>query len=378
VKASEGSPGDFDVAILGGGPAGCATALALARMGGLRILLVEAGCYEGPRIGESIPPDTRILLEKLGIWENFLNECHEPCLGSCSSWGADSLGYNDFLFNPLGNGWHLDRMRFDAFLARKASELGVQFLANTRFQGCDDIGADSYRLRLNGADQKPFAATARFVVDATGTRSCFARCMGAGKLFLDQLICVTAFFELPTSADFSRLTMLEAVDYGWWYAARLPNRRLAVAVCSDPNIIKHKALRKREGFLRNLEQTSHISAALAACHFVDNSETISAAPSFLLNEVAGNRWLAAGDAACAYDPISSQGIHKAISNGIEAASAVTTFLHGGAGQLGEYRDLLAARFHGYLEQRNFFYGLEQRWPTSPFWTNRRARAALAA
>ena len=116
---------EYDVAILGGGPAGCATALALRQQGISRILVVESGFYQNIRVGESIPPDTRVLLEKLGIWSDFLKEEHEPCLGSCSSWGHDRLGYNDFLFNPHGNGWHLDRRRFDALLARKAEETGV-------------------------------------------------------------------------------------------------------------------------------------------------------------------------------------------------------------------------------------------------------------
>ena len=94
-----------------------AAALTLAGQGVEKVLVVESSAYEQPRIGESIPPDSRHLFAELGLLEAFLAEGHEPCLGSCSSWGADELGYNDFLFNPYGNGWHLDRRRFDAFLA---------------------------------------------------------------------------------------------------------------------------------------------------------------------------------------------------------------------------------------------------------------------
>ena len=67
-------------------------------------MLVESSRYEISRIGETVPPDTRLLLDQLGILADFLAEKHEPGLGSCSSWGADELGYNDFLFNPQGNG----------------------------------------------------------------------------------------------------------------------------------------------------------------------------------------------------------------------------------------------------------------------------------
>ena len=321
MNASGDLVDDFDVVILGGGPAGCATALALARLGTFRVLVVEAGHYDAVRIGESIPPDTRVVLAQLGVWEDFLKEAHESCLGSCSSWGDDALGYNDFLFNPLGNGWHLDRRRFDAFLAGKILQNGTTLIKGTRFDGCEREG-NSFRLRLGGGDKSTQLVNARFVVDATGVRSSFARHMGAGRRFLDQLLCVTAFFELPGAANFSKLTMLEAVEYGWWYAARLPNRRIAVAVASDPEIIKHNALRSRDGWLDHLKATNHVGAELAGCRFIDDSQMTCAAPSFLLDEVAGDGWLAVGDAASAYDPISSQGIYKALSDGVRAGEAI--------------------------------------------------------
>jgi len=108
-------PHEYDVVVLGGGPAGCAAAIALRQHEVDRVLVVEAGHYEAERIGEGIPPDTRTLLQRLGVWNEFLKEGHDACLGSCSSWGTAELGFNDFLFNPLGNGWHLERKRFDFF-----------------------------------------------------------------------------------------------------------------------------------------------------------------------------------------------------------------------------------------------------------------------
>ncbi|HKS99304.1 MAG TPA: hypothetical protein VJT31_07225, partial [Rugosimonospora sp.] len=80
-------------------------------------------------VGETIPPDARLPLAQLGVWDAFLAQRHLPCLGSCSSWGSDTLGYNDFVLNPQGHGWHLDRPRFDALLREAAVKTGVTLLA---------------------------------------------------------------------------------------------------------------------------------------------------------------------------------------------------------------------------------------------------------
>src|SRR5262249_20235739 len=157
---------------------------------------------------------------------------------------------------------------------------------------------------------------ARFVVDATGMRASFARSMGASRLFVDRLLCVSAFFELSDATTVSRLTMLEAAEYGWWDVAKLPKQRVGVTIASEPETIKQHALRTRDGYLRRLAGTSHISTQTGACRLIEGSSTICAAPSFFLDKVAADDWLAVGDAAAAYDPISSQGIHKALSDGI--------------------------------------------------------------
>jgi len=362
---------EYDVVVIGGGCAGCATALALARQGAARVLIVEAGNYAAVRIGETIPPDTRRVLHDLGVLLDFIAEAHEPSLGSCSSWGSDELGYNDFLFNPLGHGWHLERARFDAFLARKAAESGAELRTGTRIAQVEGQGG-GFRLRLTDDDGRNAIAETRFVVDATGMRSSFARRLGAKRLFVDQLLCVMGYFELP-DAGFSRLTILEAVPYGWWYAAKLPNRRVAVAVASDAAIVKQAALHRRDGWLSHLAQTQHVSVALAGALPIGGSLLTCAAPSFRLDAAAGENWIAVGDAACAFDPISSQGIYKALNDGTEAARAIADCLAGKRETLDAYRAAVTERFEAYLENRNYFYRLEGRWPASAFWSRRRAR-----
>jgi flavin-dependent dehydrogenase len=340
------------------------------------VLLVEPTRHRHLRVGESVPPDIRIVLDELGLWDEFLKENHETCLGSCSSWGADALGYNDFLFNPLGNGWHLDRARFDRFLARKAAERGTEICSGMRFDGCERLGQGGFQLRLVGDDGHMRTAAARFVVDATGIGSRFARRMGARRDFLDQLVCVVAFFELPDPARFSQLTMLEAVEYGWWYAAKLPDARLAVVAASDPQIVKQTALHRSDCWFERLAATNHISGALSGARLIADTQLTCAAPSFILDKVVGDGWLAVGDAASPFDPISSQGIYKALLDGSRAGESIANHLRGNDSQLAGYQLSVASRFQQYRRTRNYFYGLEQRWPTGSFWIRRRSGTAL--
>jgi flavin-dependent dehydrogenase len=373
VIAPGGSPAQFDVVVLGAGPAGCATALFLAQNGISHILLVEPARHQEFRVGESVPPDIRLALDELGLWDAFLAENHEACLGSCSSWGADALGYNDFLFNPLGHGWHLDRVRFDSFLARKAMERGIEVWRGMRFDSGRRLPHGGFRLRLAGDETR--MADARFVVDATGLRACFARSMGARRDLIDQLLCVVGFFELPDPARFFRLTLLEAVEYGWWYAAKLPQARLAVVVASDPQFIKQAALHRPDGWLAHLAATRHLAGAIDGGRLIEGTQATCTAPSFLLDTVAGDGWLGVGDAACAFDPIASQGIHKAFADGRLAAKAAAGYLRGGENQLVEYQSCVATRFQQYRDGCRYFYDMEKRWPASPFWMKRQSSAA---
>lgn len=363
------------VVVLGAGPAGCATAIALHQHGISDVLLVEAGqalgALDAVRVGESLPPDVRLLLQQLGLWQDFLAEGHAPCFGSCSVWGGDAPGYNDYLLNPHGHGWHLDRRRFDVFLARQALARGIQLLDCTRFLDAAPVAGGGYGLQLESAGM-PRAVRAAFVVDATGRSARFARLRGTTRQFHDRLGYLAGFLDLPThAAPFSRMTLLEAVEYGWWYAARLAERRVAVAVASDPDRVKQLGLHRPETWLARLRATRHVGPALVEGVPVPGRRAVCSAPSFLLDRRHGPDWLAVGDAASAYDPIAAQGIYKALLDGLEAADAIAAACDGESGPLDAYGAAVAERFDDYRANRDYFYGIEHRWPTASFWQRRK-------
>ena len=367
---------NWNVAILGSGPAGCATALALERKGVSRVCIVDPGRSLAPHLGETLPPETRLVLDELGLWDGFIAERHEACLGSCSSWGSDTLGYNDFLLSPYGRGWHLDRSRFNAFLLRNATSRGIAVISGARLLACQSDRKKGFRLHLKALDGAASTLTARYVVDATGFRSAFARRVGAQPVSFDRLTFIYGFFDAHTGATASELTMIEAAEEGWWYAAGLPERRVAIAFATDPQIVRARMLSAEDRWFARVLRTRYIAPRLDRCRFVRGSIVVRAAPSYLLDRVAGARWLAVGDAAAAYDPLSAQGIHKALADGLKAAETIAAALASDTDIAPAYAASIGDSFEEYRTNRNFFYRLETRWAGSSFWQRRLERTDL--
>jgi flavin-dependent dehydrogenase len=359
-----------DVVVIGAGPAGSATALRLVHHGAGRVLLADAGGFDGFRIGESIPPDTGLLLAELDLLPGFLAQGHEPCLGSCSSWGDDELGYNDFVTNPHGHGWHLDRSRFDAFLAHQAAERGARLELGWRLEKAERRPAGGWRLTFQTAGRRTRRVDAGIVVDATGQRACFARLAGGRRQVADRLICIAGRFQLAAGAGFGKLTLLEACGYGWWYAARLANGEAVVAVTTDPETYRRRKLRDPVSWFCHLARTRHLGQRLDGSSLSPGGLRAFPVSSFRLKPPHGEDWLAVGDAASSYDPLTSQGIYKALAGGLQAGDAIARRLAGETGDFAAYGESLARSWETYQKLMSHLYTRETRWPGQPFWQGR--------
>ena len=92
-----------EVVIAGGGPAGAAAAIALARAG--RDVLLVAGSDDAAfKVGEGLPPNARSLLRDLGVLDRVLADGHRASPGTCAIWGDAEAHANDFLFQLHGHG----------------------------------------------------------------------------------------------------------------------------------------------------------------------------------------------------------------------------------------------------------------------------------
>ncbi len=352
--------------MLGAGPAGAATALTLARAG-IQTVLLDAADETIWKIGEGLPPLARLTLHRLGVWERFATDGHLASHGNRSAWGTSQLAERNFLFEPYGPGWHLDRQRFDASLRTAALEAGALPCA-ARVNDARLLSTGVWQLELTAQP----TIRARYVVDATGRASWFARKQGARRLNSDGLVAVAALLTPATQGtDRDSMTMIEAVADGWWYAALLASGQLVMVFLSDGDLPATKAARTSAGWLRLLAHTEHLSRRVAAHGYCFTGEPrIASANSSRLDQVTGTQWLAVGDAAAAYDPLSSQGMLAALEAGERAGAALAARWQGETEAFASYARSVDEHWQHYLASLRFYYGQEARWPDAPFWQRR--------
>ena len=86
-----------------------------------------------------------------------------------------------------------------------------------------------------------------------------------------------------------------------------------------------------------LAETQHIGPLLQQHGYqLEIEPQMRAANSSRLRTVVGDRWLAIGDSAAAYDPLSSQGILMGLGGAIESSQAILRFLKGESAALTDY------------------------------------------
>ncbi|MBS0126877.1 NAD(P)/FAD-dependent oxidoreductase [Thetidibacter halocola] len=365
----------FAVAIVGAGVAGAASAIALAQAGIGPVCLL--GARQGGRaVGECLPPDASDALTRLGLWKEFLGQGHLACPGSRSIWGGPNEGFNDFIFSPRGSGWHLDRAGFEDWLVAEAQAAGAVLWPKARATAVTRQDNGCFTLDL--CDAADPAMSADVVIDATGAAAWIARQMGARRRVLDSFTNLSVWFERVDPDTFGASTRLEAVQGGWWYGALLPGRQAVLSFSTDAGTARQILARGFPAWARALGETRLASRGLNGSLCLADSLTAVAALSSRLDRSAGLGWAAVGDAAAAFDPISSAGITKALQGALRLAPLVRRYLDGCDDALAGMDAPARSEFTAYAAARSYFYAQETRWSKAPFWQARqRANAAHA-
>ncbi|SER15079.1 Dehydrogenase (flavoprotein) [Nitrosomonas sp. Nm51] len=364
----------YDVIIVGAGIAGCATAIALLQqIPNLSVLLLErSSSVSRPfRIGETLPPQTMLLLQQLGLSESFLARGDMAAMGTRSIWGSVQVHEYPFWFSCYGHGWHIDRTSFDSWMVRHAERAGA-----TVIFGSTLTGTQNYRHGWRVTVHRSAASTVTFetalVVDASGRGSAFCRKLGLRANKLDRLTGIFRFFqdeENDTACGDASFTLIESDVAGWWYSARLPQGQWIAALMTDSDLARDMDVLGETGWFKALVNTSFTRTRFEKKTPLSPLQ-VKPARSQCLQQFCGPGWYAAGDAACVFDPLSSLGIFKALRHGLLASYAIRDELQGKPDAISKYQHLLESEFKQYQHTRRQYYQLEKRFVQAPFWQRR--------
>lgn len=309
---------NFEVCVLGGGPAGAAFALRLAQIG-REVALIEKHPFPRPHIGESLPPGILPLLDGLGLQmqiesAGFLRPCR-----AIVRWGTQREIDREGFQQP---GFQVDRGRFDRILLEAAREAGAAVLQPAQAERPIRDGEAGWRIpvRLPGSRKE---IRARFIADASGRRALLG-----GRKVRSSAPTLALYAYWRKSGLSGPETRVEAGRSEWYWGAPLPDGSFNATVFIDPQRLSagsggqavrledlYRQLLRSSDLLRGCLQ-GELCGAVTACD----------ATSFSDSDPVGPDWIKLGEAAMSIDPLSSQGVQAAIRSGIQGAAVANTLI----------------------------------------------------
>ncbi|MFO0902069.1 MAG: FAD-dependent monooxygenase [Pirellulales bacterium] len=358
----------FRTVVLGAGPAGAATALLLARRGVSVAILEQASLAERERMPselfrvETLPPETKPLLEHLQLDAGFPDCRPRECTGIVSCWDGAEVVEHDFLTSPYGCAWHVHRRRFDRWLLGQALAAGAVCLDRSRVQSLTpwsltpstDGGAfgelHGWRIEgtFRGVQQR---LDCEYVVSATGRGRRLGELLGGARTPAVTRHALCALLPAGARAGDARLfveRLRERPDLspgeGWASVAPFDDARVQLTVVGPPEWFEGQDW---SASVRERLMDACLLSSLASRVTINTPWRTCVANLERLTPAAGPRWAAVGDAALALDPLAGQGLFWALDSASRAAALVLQTL-GIDSSDGEAPESLAAAYHEQL------------------------------
>ncbi|WP_102795223.1 lysine-epsilon-oxidase maturase LodB [Bowmanella denitrificans] len=360
-----------DVVIFGAGPAGLSAGITLLNHTQLSVWIVEQSNLQSLRVGESVSASIFSLLDYLQLSrDEFPPTCFLPTYSSTAYWGSDKPTNRESLFSVESQGYQLDRQAFDFSLMEKFTALGGHLLPRCHIQQMQPT-TQGWQLRFDHVEQGSLSVECRFILDASGRQTSLAPKLGIRYREVDRLTGVGLFMQPPAGQSLVQEQWIESTELGWWYCAATPGNQWVVTFFSDADLLHQHRLNRLDCWLSLLASTHKMKNKLAGARTCSSKLWLKSAASKCCLPAWLSGYLPVGDAALAFDPITSMGLGFAMTSGAEAARIVASLLGGlGVDVSPDYWQQLNQHFQSYLKNRQQFYTLEQRWSSAPFWHRR--------
>ena len=308
---------ETEVCVIGGGPAGAALALRLARLGH-SVCVVERHAFPRPHVGESLTPGVWPLLDALGVVDEVRRGGFLPALESLVCW-EEPTGRR--VRGRAGEpGLLVDRGRFDALLLGAAASAGVRVLQPAVAQR-PERPADGWELPVLHEGRR-LVVSARFLADASGRTACLG---GRKQMVSARTLALYGYWrgDTPHGPE----TRVEAGPDGWYWGAHLPDGTFNAMAFVDPELLRERGIGRRtlESFYRELMGRSSLLEAWTAPRLVGSVLACDATCYRDTVPIERDR-IKVGEASFSIDPLSSSGVQKALQTALSGAVAVHTLL----------------------------------------------------
>ena len=326
---------DWDVAVVGAGPAG-ATAAALLAGAGAKTVLLEREEFPRFHIGESLLPFGLPVHERIGLeLDEEVALFKRGAQFVCES--TDRVARFDFseaLPGPPRHAWHVDRSLFDARVMACAVRAGAEL----RYARVSEVEFFADRVDVVAAGER---LGARYLLDATGQ----------GRLMAKREKAVRPFHHFGKAAVFAHYDGLGddgmaaigegndirivMVPDGWAWVIPLPGRRLSVGLVSRLKGLTNDAF---DAFVSTSPLITRMTqgATRSELRTVGNF-------SFRNSRSSGARYACIGDSACFIDPVFSSGVCLGMNGAAMAVDQLLPALAAGTEGIAELMDPVQAK-----------------------------------
>jgi FADH2 O2-dependent halogenase len=351
---------DFDVGIIGGGPAGSGMAAYLAKAG-LSCVVFEREIFERPHVGESLVPSSTRIFKELDFLDQMeaskfprkygavWTAAHNPNMYGVDWEGMAADQFADIRFNereqPGVNRnytYHVDRGKFDRLLLEHAHRLGATVYEGIRVQRVDfSQPCPEVRFALG---RREMGVNVRMVVDASGRQTFLGiqeHLKVRDKVF-DQFALHTWFEDYDrrvvtrnaAQTDYIFIHFLPLSNSWVWQIPITESITSIGAVTQKKNFAKSRQSREQyfwDCVATRPELADGLKKAQQVRPFKEEGDY-----SYAMKQICGDRFVLIGDAARFVDPIFSTGVSIAL-NGARFAS----------------RDIVAAAEKGDFSKKSF-------------------------
>jgi flavin-dependent dehydrogenase len=331
---------NYDVAIIGGGPAGSTVGTLLRKYNpSLNCLILERETFPREHVGESQLPRIGQILDEMGVWEKVEAANFPIKIGATYRWGASPKLW-DFEFLPADKfvdeerpaalvgqrrltAFQVDRAVYDKILLDHAASMGCEVREGTGVKAIESSGDEVTALVLADGER----VTARHYVDASGGAGILRRSLNV-EVDIPSSLQNIAFWDYWENAEWAvhigvggTKVQVLSLGYGWIWFIPLGPTRTSIGLIVPAEYYKKSGLTPEEVYHRAIQEEPRVRSLIE--NATPEGEVRRTRDwSFVAKQMVGPNWFLAGESCGFADPILAAGMTLAHVGAQEVAYTI--------------------------------------------------------